>query len=568
MDEVEENARKNLLYDVNDVITSKWSDSVMQPFGSYPVGLSIFLSDIDVSILGMGVDDDKTAQQSAQQRRFTNEFHRGITSSSASSSTTYNKNQNKRMIVDLSNSHDNDNPVSMNERGGRTASMLKSSIISTTVSNEDRRKIKIYGNNSSSSGKEEPILIDESSEEEEEVSWSLDTVSVPLVPNPVLLLSPSPINELDATIIEIAPISSMSSDIPQTTPVHRNITDRNANLILVSCDSSHAIDAVDIESVPIPSSFIPNDLPLAAAATESNEIKSELFIITKIDDDVTNLTNNINEDRNNNQYDTVNHCEAEVKADNDVLIPPLSERILLGSADATDTDTAPTAPAPAAAPAPANTTADTAKFLISASRDMTEYSSIIPIQHVLLGSIGYIENSLSGLDDENERAVINRIIEGVPLSQAVSSKSMINGKSEKRRRVEKVNDTDNYENLSDFIMDDDSDDSYFSGDEEIDDEEDEEGDGDYDEEGLTEDEDELYDEECRGSRARINKTAFKRSKKRKAAVSMDLDRLHGVDSSVGSSSEPSKRKVSSEKIGGGNGTTAFLFCIAVAFIRV
>ena len=566
MDEVEENARKNLLYDVNDVITSKWSDSVMQPFGSYPVGLSIFLSDIDVSILGMGVDDDKTAQQSAQQRRFTNEFHRGITSSSASSSTTYNQNQNKRTIVDLSNSHDNDNPVSMNERGGRTASMLKSSIISTTVSNEDRRKIKIYGNNSSSSSKEEPILIDESSEEEEEeVSWSLDTVSVPLVPNPVLLLSPSPINELDATIIDIAPISSMSSDIPQTTPVHRNITDRNANLILVSCDSSHAIDAVDIESVPIPSSFIPTDLPLAAAATESNEIKSELFIITKIDD-VTNLTNIINEDRNNNQYDTVNHYEAEVKADNDVVIPPLSERILLGSADATDTAPAPTAPA--AAPAPANTTADTAKFLISASKDMTEYSSIIPIQNVLLGSIGYIENSLSGLDDENERAVINRIIEGVPLSQAVSSKSMINGKSEKRRRVEKVNDTDNYENLSDFIMDDDSDDSYFSGDEEIDDEEDEEGDGDYDEEGLTEDEDELYDEECRGSRARINKTAFKRSKKRKAAVSMDLDRLLGVDSSVGSSSEPSKRKVSSEKIGGGNGTTAFLFCIAVAFIRV
>jgi DNA polymerase sigma len=71
LDVQEEASRKNLLYDVQDVVTSKWSHSAVQPFGSYPVGLSIFLSDIDVSILGMGVDDDDVQQQQQQQSKLT-----------------------------------------------------------------------------------------------------------------------------------------------------------------------------------------------------------------------------------------------------------------------------------------------------------------------------------------------------------------------------------------------------------------------------------------------------------------------------------------------------------------
>jgi hypothetical protein len=69
LDAQEEASRKNLLYDVQDVVTSKWGHSAVQPFGSYPVGLSIFLSDIDVSILGMGVDDDEIQQQQQQPQQ-------------------------------------------------------------------------------------------------------------------------------------------------------------------------------------------------------------------------------------------------------------------------------------------------------------------------------------------------------------------------------------------------------------------------------------------------------------------------------------------------------------------
>jgi len=45
-----------MMLEINDAITSKCHDALVQSFGSYSVGLSIFLSDIDVSILGVGLD--------------------------------------------------------------------------------------------------------------------------------------------------------------------------------------------------------------------------------------------------------------------------------------------------------------------------------------------------------------------------------------------------------------------------------------------------------------------------------------------------------------------------------
>ena len=57
LDASETAARKQLIDDVTEAITSKWPQSIVNVFGSFPVGLSTFLSDIDVSILGMGVDD-------------------------------------------------------------------------------------------------------------------------------------------------------------------------------------------------------------------------------------------------------------------------------------------------------------------------------------------------------------------------------------------------------------------------------------------------------------------------------------------------------------------------------
>mmetsp|Transcript_20350 Transcript_20350/g.28059 ORF Transcript_20350/g.28059 Transcript_20350/m.28059 type:complete len:1304 (+) Transcript_20350:496-4407(+) len=53
-----------MLTDVREVILSKWPHAKIHQFGSHPVGLSVFLSDLDVSILGMGVNDDVEEQPS------------------------------------------------------------------------------------------------------------------------------------------------------------------------------------------------------------------------------------------------------------------------------------------------------------------------------------------------------------------------------------------------------------------------------------------------------------------------------------------------------------------------
>jgi hypothetical protein len=57
LDADEENARKQLISDVTEAITAKWPKAIVNVFGSYASNLSTFLSDIDVSVLGMGVDE-------------------------------------------------------------------------------------------------------------------------------------------------------------------------------------------------------------------------------------------------------------------------------------------------------------------------------------------------------------------------------------------------------------------------------------------------------------------------------------------------------------------------------
>ena len=57
LDASEENLRAGMLTDVREAILSKWPQAKIHQFGSHPVGLSVFLSDLDVSVLGMGVND-------------------------------------------------------------------------------------------------------------------------------------------------------------------------------------------------------------------------------------------------------------------------------------------------------------------------------------------------------------------------------------------------------------------------------------------------------------------------------------------------------------------------------
>jgi len=48
-----------MLTDVREAILSKWPQASIHQFGSHPVGLSVFLSDLDVSVLGMGVNENE-----------------------------------------------------------------------------------------------------------------------------------------------------------------------------------------------------------------------------------------------------------------------------------------------------------------------------------------------------------------------------------------------------------------------------------------------------------------------------------------------------------------------------
>ena len=150
LEQVEVDARQNLLFDVKDVITSKWDGAVMQPFGSYPVGLSIFLSDIDVSILGMGVDDDKN-----NQRRLSIEC-------STSLNTTLNTKKQKIQFT------------------GATIDLTDADQAGQECSSEAISSRTSKASHSSSTNKQQQsvISIDDSDEDAEEViSWSLDTFS-------------------------------------------------------------------------------------------------------------------------------------------------------------------------------------------------------------------------------------------------------------------------------------------------------------------------------------------------------------------------------------------------------
>ena len=61
MDEQEEEARNILLRDVEFTTQSVFPNAYIEAFGSFPVGLSTFLSDLDVTILG--VDQPRAQQQ-------------------------------------------------------------------------------------------------------------------------------------------------------------------------------------------------------------------------------------------------------------------------------------------------------------------------------------------------------------------------------------------------------------------------------------------------------------------------------------------------------------------------
>ena len=168
LDQTEIHARQNLLFDLKDVITSKWGGAIMQPFGSYPVGLSIFLSDIDVSILGMGVDDDDS-----NQRRLSIECNRNIRVSEDMSE----RGGKSLMPIDLTggaNANANAHASSLEPaRGGNAPSTTDSS----------RSKGNNNGSSSSSASKggkqaEFVEVLENRGDEEEEVSWSLDTFAL------------------------------------------------------------------------------------------------------------------------------------------------------------------------------------------------------------------------------------------------------------------------------------------------------------------------------------------------------------------------------------------------------
>ena len=62
LDEGERRAREQLILDVTEAIQAKWPGCIVNVFGSYPAGLSTFLSDIDISLLGMGIEDPNSAE--------------------------------------------------------------------------------------------------------------------------------------------------------------------------------------------------------------------------------------------------------------------------------------------------------------------------------------------------------------------------------------------------------------------------------------------------------------------------------------------------------------------------
>eukprot|EP01041_Mallomonas_annulata_P010695 gene10695-22330_t len=56
--EAERVVRERVLLDISDAVLSKWPSAIVHIFGSFPAGLSTFLSDLDISVLGVGLEEE------------------------------------------------------------------------------------------------------------------------------------------------------------------------------------------------------------------------------------------------------------------------------------------------------------------------------------------------------------------------------------------------------------------------------------------------------------------------------------------------------------------------------
>lgn len=57
LDDNEKYLRESMLMELLELVKCKWPQCDFMQFGSYPAGLSVFVSDIDISILGLGLDE-------------------------------------------------------------------------------------------------------------------------------------------------------------------------------------------------------------------------------------------------------------------------------------------------------------------------------------------------------------------------------------------------------------------------------------------------------------------------------------------------------------------------------
>ena len=80
---VEMEARKCMLADLHEAITAKFPRATINPFGSYAADLSVFSSDIDLTIEGVGVDIDEEGKFEMLQSRPNSRNTTSSTSSSA-----------------------------------------------------------------------------------------------------------------------------------------------------------------------------------------------------------------------------------------------------------------------------------------------------------------------------------------------------------------------------------------------------------------------------------------------------------------------------------------------------
>ena len=223
----------------------------MQPFGSYPVGLSIFLSDIDVSILGMGVDDDKH-----NQRRLSIECN-----------TTVNTKKQKikfaGAVLDLT---DADPAVSGNSSEIVTSSASSKTSHSSSINKQQQTIITI----DDSDGDEDA---------EEVISWSLDTFSTskPSIDMTVVDSSLSRLNgtvtvpSVSTTTSLNAPKGPMTSEIAEVSHLTEQTQSTNTNTETSSSSSSTAAAAETVAEAAAVAA-----VAVAVATTSAAEEKKAL----------------------------------------------------------------------------------------------------------------------------------------------------------------------------------------------------------------------------------------------------------------------------------------------------